>query len=310
MVGLSPVEVSDVEQDGKVRVGFTAQALDPPTDDDSWGIDAASKRVSLRGDTVTVTATIKPDDAIGPAQKEAVVSTASPWTGTITANVVGDITERDTLTLELAVQGSSETASGEYDLSKLDDSFDTPDVENGAELPNFTAGEVLDEDDVGSVTRRREGSALPDTVWEQGGGLTPKLQSYEEVETGDEERERRIVDEFEPLVVTRLGGTLPWNTESTQLQCGTTITDATDDLNVRLVYHAICTKSQFDTLISMRSRPNNIRLISHAYNGDSTFDELRFDRVVDANGAVSATDGRITEPIYEIQLQSKEDEGN
>lgn len=114
--------------------------------------------------------------------------------------------------------------------------------------------------------------------------------------------------EVEPLVVTRLGGTLPWDTESTQLQCGETVTDTSGDLNIRLVYHAIVTHTGFKELSRMRSRPTEVKLVSAAYTGPVTFDQLKFDRIPDANGAVTRDQGEIDEPLYEIQLQSKEED--
>jgi hypothetical protein len=112
---------------------------------------------------------------------------------------------------------------------------------------------------------------------------------------------------FEPIVVTRLGGTLPWETNSKQLQCGKTVTDNNGDNNTRIVYHAVCTKTQFKDLQRMRARPMDVKLVSAAYTGPVAFDQLKFDRVTDANGTIVAEDGYTKEPIYEIQLQSKED---
>lgn len=132
-------------------------------------------------------------------------------------------------------------------------------------------------------------------------GQVPRL--VQEIEENGETVERTFV----PLVVTRLGGTLPWNTNSTQLQCGTTVTDNSGDMNIRLVYECVCTHSQFKTLQEMRQEPAAVRLVSQSYTGKVTYDELKFDRVADSNGAVIAGDENTNEPIYTIQLQSKED---
>jgi hypothetical protein len=112
--------------------------------------------------------------------------------------------------------------------------------------------------------------------------------------------------ELEPVVVTRLGGTLPFDTSSKQLQCGETVTDSGGEKNLRLVYHAVVTKTQFDTLARMRKNGDSVELISTAYSGPATFDELKFDRITDANGAVIRGEGTTREPLYEIQLQSKQ----
>lgn len=116
--------------------------------------------------------------------------------------------------------------------------------------------------------------------------------------------------EFAPLVVTRLGGTLPWDTQSTQLQCGETVTDANGDMNFRLVYHCVAPKSELETLQLMRANPNDVKLVSNLYSGPVTFDEMKVDRVPDTNGAVVQGVGERDEPYYTIQLQSKENSEN
>lgn len=130
--------------------------------------------------------------------------------------------------------------------------------------------------------------------------IVPKL--VQETENG-----RR---EFEPIVVTRLGGTLPWETESRQLQCGETVTSNNGDMNIRLVYECVCTHTQFKKLQQMRSEPTAIKLVSAAYSNPITFDELKFDRIPDANGGIIRGEGENNEPRYKIQLQSKESESN
>lgn len=143
----------------------------------------------------------------------------------------------------------------------------------------------------------------PDGLPQETTGVVPKLVQLRRPEEGFPYK-----IEVEPLVVTRLGGTLPWDTESTQLQCGETVTDAGGDLNIRLVYHAIITHTDFKRLSRMRSNPTEVKLVSRAYTGPVTFDQLKFDRIPDANGAVTRDDGEISDPLYEIQLQSKEND--
>jgi len=151
--------------------------------------------------------------------------------------------------------------------------------------------------------------------------IIPKLvqeiaRDPEDVDTGNlpEEFVTELSDpqsvtrrEFTPNVVTRLGGTLPWDTQSTQLQCGETVTDANGDMNIRLVYHCVATQTEFETLLKMRNAPQTIRLVSAAYTGPVTFDELKFDRITDENGTVVRGEGLNEEPKYTIQLQSKEE---
>lgn len=129
-------------------------------------------------------------------------------------------------------------------------------------------------------------------------GVVPKLVQETDADT----------IEFSPEVVTRLGGTLPWDTESTQLQCGETVTSNNGDLNFRVVYEAVCVQYQLDNLSQMRSNPSGITLVSPMYTGPVTFDELKIEHITDANGAVHAGVGEMSGPFYKIQLQSKEDD--
>jgi len=111
---------------------------------------------------------------------------------------------------------------------------------------------------------------------------------------------------IQPLSVHRLGGTLPFETNGTQLQCGTTVTDNSGDQNNRLILGAIVTLSQFETLAVMRENPESILLYSPAFSGPVTFDELKWDRIPEANGAVLPDGTNVDEPLYDITLQQKE----
>lgn len=144
----------------------------------------------------------------------------------------------------------------------------------------------------------------------QDGDIVPKLVQEQEGGT--------TVRELEPISVTRLGGTLPWDTDSIQLQCGETVTDNSGDMNIRLNYEAILTHTQFKTLNEMRTgdvptddvteepASTTVKLVSNAYNGPVTFDQLKFDRIADANGAITQRFGEVKEALYKIQLQTKE----
>jgi len=111
---------------------------------------------------------------------------------------------------------------------------------------------------------------------------------------------------FEPDVVTRLGGTLPWDTQSKQLQCGETVVTNNEDFNLRINYECEATHSEFKKLMWMRASPEEIKLVSPAYSGRVTFDELTFDRISESNARVDQA-GENLEPMYKIQLQSKEE---
>jgi hypothetical protein len=114
--------------------------------------------------------------------------------------------------------------------------------------------------------------------------------------------------ELEPVATTRLGGTLPWDRDSVQLQCGETVSSTNGDLNLRLNMEAVVTKTQLEKLNSMRANPTNVFIVSDAYTGRVTFDEFKFDRVTDANSVTFPDRVSDDTPMYTIQLQSKEED--
>jgi len=303
-IGLTALEITDVDAANK-RVAFRAQSLDPPADSDadSWHVESPN-RLSAGGDSVTIDATIKPASSFTSPQSRPRVSTTSPWTGILSFSEVffGDVASNEELVLRLTVEGVSDTVTGTFDLAQIDEDFDTPEVEQNDSSDSAGSGTSVEVNNLSTDTLGvSDTTQLPERVYEDQSGLVPVLR--------ERDRDGNVVRTFEPLVVTRLGGTLPWDTESTQLQCGSTVTDTDGDMNTRLVYHAVCTKEQFKRLVAMRSSPQRIKLVSHGYSGPVTFDQLKWDRVPDANGVVTPS-GETSQPIYEIQLQSKETQDN
>ena len=142
------------------------------------------------------------------------------------------------------------------------------------------------------------------TVNEMLGELSPKL--VQETDT-DGDGEPEIRRELEPLVVTRLGGTLPFDTDSRRLQCCESVTGNDGDQNIRLVMEMVISDSQRETLWDMRDAAATVKLVSASYTGPATFDQVKWDRIADANGAYTRTQGAIDEPMYKVQLQTKED---
>jgi hypothetical protein len=79
-------------------------------------------------------------------------------------------------------------------------------------------------------------------------------------------------------------------------------------MNIRLVMEAVLSYSQFVTLSEMRANPADVILVSRAYDGPVTFDEMKFERVPDDNGGITAGGEDGNEPRYTVQLQSKEND--
>ena len=132
------------------------------------------------------------------------------------------------------------------------------------------------------------------------GRTTPKLQAVDS--------NGNITREIKPDVVTRFGGTKPFDTTSTQLQDGQTVVDERGDTNIRLNMEMVLTFSQFQALNQITNRANFLRVVAPSYTGKATFDQLKFDRIPDANGHVSRSGESIDEAKYSVQLQSKETE--
>lgn len=168
----------------------------------------------------------------------------------------------------------------------------------------FNRGGYVPEDEVENVRRemieeRRQ--ELQQQEQKRNATLTPLLQEVDD--------EDNVVNKIEPPVVTRFGGTLPFDTNSTQLQCGETVTDESGDMNNRLNMEMELTHTQFKKLISMRNSSNSLKLVSAGYSGKATFDQIKWDRKPDANGVVYPDGTNQREAIYTVQLQTKEDTG-
>jgi len=132
------------------------------------------------------------------------------------------------------------------------------------------------------------------------GQTTPKLQAVDS--------NANVVRELKPDVVTRFGGTVPFDTTSTQLQDGQTVVDGRGDTNIRLNMEMVLTFSQFQALNQITNEGNFLRVVAPSYTGKATFDQLKFDRVPDANGHVDNSGNKVSEAKYTVQLQSKETE--
>ena len=120
----------------------------------------------------------------------------------------------------------------------------------------------------------------------------------------------RVLREISPDVVTRYGGTLPFDSTGTQLQDGQTVTDNNGDMNIRLNMEAIFTYSELVELNQMRSSEGQLFVVSPSYSGPATFDQLKYDRIPDENGRVQSDGDVKRTATYSVQLQSQEQSNN
>jgi hypothetical protein len=147
-------------------------------------------------------------------------------------------------------------------------------------------------------------------------GVSPTLKQTEtelaDLDTGGRGQQPTDTTSYAitPISTLRLGGTVQWNTDTKQTQCGETVTDNSGEDAHRLNMEATLTHSQFKKLNTMRDRSTTIKLISAGYTGPATFDQLKWDRIEDANGTILPSGLEITEPMYLVQLQSQQDKGN
>ncbi len=131
---------------------------------------------------------------------------------------------------------------------------------------------------------------------------TPVIQEIRVNQDGSQD----VINAIKPQVVTRFGGTLPFDAQSVQTQNGTTVTDNRGDTNIRLNAEMVLTHEQFITLGQIRTSGNRLRIVSASYSGPATFDQLKFERIPDANGVVSNDGTTQEDAIYKVQLQTKE----
>lgn len=122
------------------------------------------------------------------------------------------------------------------------------------------------------------------------------------------------------FVVTKFSGTLPVDSDSTQLQDGTTVTDPRGDLNIRFNMEMEMTAGLLAKLQGMLDSPNLLEVVCSLGSFEATFDQLKFDRIPDSNGKVtinrdvSANSPEVSEgeiitnssEMFAVQLQSKE----
>lgn len=130
-------------------------------------------------------------------------------------------------------------------------------------------------------------------------GISPYLSASEENIT------------FKPAIVTRFGGTLPWNTQRDQTLCGESIVNQNGDLNARITMEGFITLDQLGDLFALRNSSSEVKVRWEGVDATGinsvTFDQLKWDRrdeedLADYNGQAA--------PQYSFQLQSKEDSGD
>ena len=115
------------------------------------------------------------------------------------------------------------------------------------------------------------------------------------------------VNEIQPQVVSRFGGTLPFDADNTQLQDGQTVTDPGGDENIRLNMECVLNYDEMLTFQQMRQSENSIRVIyNRVFSGPATFDQVKFDVVSDANGVLYADGEYQDTEQYTVQFQTKE----
>ena len=154
------------------------------------------------------------------------------------------------------------------------------------------------------VNQRAPNGGLSDRPIREGARAAETAVS---IQTRDE---NGVIRAITPDVVTRFGGTLPFDTQTTQLQDGQTVTDENGDMNIRLNMEAILPYEELQTLNLMRSSGNQLFVVSPSYSGPATFDQFKFDRIPDDNGRVIRNDRNRKTASYTVQLQSKEQSQN
>jgi hypothetical protein len=297
MAAINSVTLQTVRASDGLYVEFEADALDTSADSldtssffvDTWRFVDDSIAVNTGADEVTLTADVRPDNFSGSGQYPEVPTTVGEtWSGTLATSTDVSLEQYDTVTLTLNIEHGGTVSDSQPTTA----------------VSSLTEDDLVSTIDTTDELARQGGDVRLDTISDQQARdeleIVPKLQQL-----GGENNDT-VIREFTPNVVTALGGTLPWNTDSKQLQCQQTITEADGDMNIRLRYECVATKSEFIKLQRMRETPQDIYLVSAVYTNPVTFDQLKFERVTDSNGHITTNQGVREEPKYEIQLQSKE----
>lgn len=96
---------------------------------------------------------------------------------------------------------------------------------------------------------------------------------------------------------------LPWNRQSNQTACGTTIQVPNGDLNWRIVIEGVISLGQFKDLNALRGE-DSVEVVTAAFGKKNiAFDQLDVDRAdEDQVGDIQGDVG----PLYHFQLQTKE----
>lgn len=203
-------------------------------------------------------------------------------------NLFGQITRDELLTVVANLQ----KLRGEGDELGLEDDIVTAEGSATGGVPLDQARELQQERVEEQRTQAQQQSRS------RRASTTPKLQ---EVDGND-----NVVRELAPDFVSAFGGTLPFDTDSTQLQDGQTVTDQNGDQNIRVNMEMVLTGGQLATLQQMRQSGNQLNVVSVGYSGKATFDEIKFDEIPDDNGRITADGQRIDDATFTVQLQSKE----
>ena len=139
--------------------------------------------------------------------------------------------------------------------------------------------------------------------------VTPKITAVD--------ADNNTIVEVQPSVVTRFGGTVPFDEDSNQLQDGQTVTDQRGDMNIHLNMEFEATQQQLATLAQMRKDVSNnnspivkLKVVSAFGTQPATFDKMKFDQIPDSNGIVTNSGDSREGARYTIQLQSKEQSEN
>lgn len=150
-----------------------------------------------------------------------------------------------------------------------------------------------------------------------GDGDLPQLQELSDF--GEESPQIVSLDgtiEFEPPVVTRVNGILPFETNTDQYLCGTTQVAESTDTNWRATIEGILFYRHLSTIKRLREESDGEVLFLAPMTVELGIERVQFDRIeLDRpqdlnNRPVRHGTEVIEEPIYSFQFQSKEDEND
>ncbi|MFC6990204.1 hypothetical protein ACFQJD_18620 [Haloplanus sp. GCM10025708] len=108
--------------------------------------------------------------------------------------------------------------------------------------------------------------------------------------------------------MTRVGGTLPLNTDVAHGTGGRTYVSQTGDMGVTFTMEGYLFRPELKELTELVRSTEKVQIITDGYTGMAVFDQFKWDRNdQEQRGNYTFQGTPVTEPLYTFQLMQRED---